>query len=94
MLVYNKQCVRTNIIYPRLEWQPHLSVSPISPIRLTASYRWDVTVSIHELDLLASGAQNFVMKHLRFSKTVTKSMHATSVLTILHPMMVTCNQNM
>jgi len=94
MLVYNKQSVGTNVTYPCLEWQPHQSVFQISPTRLTVSYRLDLTVFIHELELLASGAQDFVMKHLRFSKTVTKSMCANRVLVILHLLMVTCYRNM
>ena len=94
MLVYNKQSVRTNITYPCLEWQPHQSVFQISPTRLTVKYRWDLTVFIHELELLASGAQYFVMKHLGFSKTVMKNRYVICVLVILHLLMVTCYRNM
>jgi len=36
-----------------------------------------LTLFIHKLELLASGAQYFVTKHLRVSEMVTKSMYAT-----------------
>ena len=50
-----------------------------------------LTVSTRELELSASGAQNFVKEHLGFPKTVTKIMYASRVLAILHlPVTANC----